>query len=294
VPEKPLDRSAKAKLVRAHIAAAIKDTDQAAIDLIQRLKAIERLTDEATEAAAVSARAVDELSETSSLSSAMREFRGHVERRFERSARARRTVGEIADEVRQLNEAIRTIRDLAEKNYLLSINASVEAARAGTEGSGFAVVAKEVREQASTSRVVADAIEDGVSAIDRRIKRDFDVSEEKIAEEQRVMSGMLDRIASLLESYESVHALQARALASVEEKNAELNAMLLRAIGVIQFQDVVRQKLEAIDPIIAQLEQGTDGTSIEDGYTMASQRQVHQQVVGEEDPPDDEPMIELF
>lgn len=58
----------------------------------------------------------------------------------------------------EITAMIATIANIARQTNLLALNASIEAARAGTHGSGFAVVAQEVRELAKTSNESADRI----------------------------------------------------------------------------------------------------------------------------------------
>ena len=53
-------------------------------------------------------------------------------------------VAAIMEQVGEMDRLLRTIRELASKTDLLALNASIEAARAGQAGKGFAIVADEV------------------------------------------------------------------------------------------------------------------------------------------------------
>jgi methyl-accepting chemotaxis protein len=58
---------------------------------------------------------------------------------------------QLLEQVRQVSGIVATVRDLATQSHVLSLNASIEAARAGDAGKGFAVVAQEVRLLAAQS-----------------------------------------------------------------------------------------------------------------------------------------------
>jgi len=164
----------------------------------------------------------------------------------------------VLDSVRSLSSASSSLRDMAEdvgklarQTNLLSINAAIEAARAGDSGRGFAVVAGEVRRLSSESGETGRRIGEQVLQFGGRMEHALAQADE---EAQRGASSIQASEATIREVVSEVDGavsqLNQRAL-ELQARGETVKAQVQQLMLAFQFQDRVNQILDQVNASIA-------------------------------------------
>ena len=117
---------------------------------------------------------------------------------------AAQVIGRLEEQSGRIEGILNVIKEIAEQTNLLALNAAIEAARAGEQGRGFAVVADAVRTQASRTQQSTAEIEEMIGQLQGGVRESVSVMERAV-EKGRVGSGRVaDTVAALEEIVESV------------------------------------------------------------------------------------------
>jgi methyl-accepting chemotaxis protein len=164
-------------------------------------------------------------------------------------------VQNMATEVRALTPLIKVITTIAQQTSLLALNAEIEAARAGNAGRGFAVVASEVRKLSVSSTKAAADIAAKINATCERV--DGELAEAKASLERHESSDVMDHLVSDLTGMQMEFSkngqLLLEVITEVDENYAENVQRLSQALGHIQFQDVMRQRMEHVQEALTEM-----------------------------------------
>ncbi|MGP1256906.1 MAG: HAMP domain-containing methyl-accepting chemotaxis protein [Kiloniellales bacterium] len=112
------------------------------------------------------------------------------------------TVRQLASAAERIGQVVSLISDIAEQTNLLALNATIEAARAGEAGKGFAVVASEVKSLATQTAKATEEIG------------------QQIAEIQGATGGAVDAIEVIARTVEEISSIAGSISAAVEEQTA--------------------------------------------------------------------------
>jgi len=224
----------------------------------------------------------------------------------------------MARDVRALTPLIKVITSIAQQTSLLALNAEIEAARAGSAGRAFAIVAFEVRKLAVLSTKAAADISGKINATCMRVDEEMGKAQESLKRQasSSTLTQLLIDLSEMQAEFSRNGKLLLEVITEVDANYTETVSRMAEALGHIQFQDVMGQRMTHVQEALidmrdhllslagGQQAMGRDGLETTfkgmleshlKSYRMASQTSTHLAVAGGiADGDNNRPAIELF
>ncbi|MBN2643970.1 MAG: chemotaxis protein [Desulfuromonadaceae bacterium] len=138
------------------------------------------------------------------------------------------------------------VRKIADQTNLLAVNASVEAARAGAAGSGFAVVAEEVRNLSIRSNRFSQQIDDSVQGIARSLQQ-VERAMHKLAEDsERLVEEEKQQVDVMMGEARRFHDVVDGGAREIGEISQQIALLVGAAVTSMQFQDMATQVVDTV------------------------------------------------
>ncbi len=228
------DVSTTSKDVRQASVKVSQDAEQSRLDAegqrdiaTQVATAISEMGSTIAEIAANAAHAADSTNEATTQAKnaqvVVQESTANIHQMSQKMESVSTTIESLADKSNAISSVLDVIRGISEQTNLLALNAAIEAARAGEQGRGFAVVADEVRSLAKRTSESTDEINQMISLLQSESKRAVDgVRESKETAEMGVTDAQqtTEALDEIVANIQQISDLNTQVATATEEQAA--------------------------------------------------------------------------
>lgn len=159
-------------------------------------------------------------------------------------------ISELDKDVQNIHAVSSVISEIADQTNLLALNAAIEAARAGEQGRGFAVVADEVR-------TLAQRTQDSTAEIRETLSKLQDCASRAVTMMERTNTSVSDNVEDMQQASDVLHEIDT-ALGEINQMNLGISSAAEQQSGLVQD---LHQNLAAIGDVADSSEQAAQNTS---------------------------------
>ncbi|UFJ39359.1 methyl-accepting chemotaxis protein [Brevibacillus humidisoli] len=215
-----------------------QSAEESARSMEEMVTGIQRIAESAAAASELSAQTSDEAARgDETIQQAVR----NMESIRHSVGRSTEVIRQLEERSREIGEIIAVITGIAGQTNLLALNAAIEAARAGEQGRGFAVVADEVRKLAEQSEASAQHI----AQLIEQIQSDTHLSVESMTTANRDVSEGMTTVRDAGEAFERIVQAVTRTTDQIQEVSAaseQLSASAQQVTGTVELMAMIARE----------------------------------------------------